>query len=358
MNFSPEFALALECCRWNFPSAARPPIDPPKGVDWPHFLRLVRFHRIQGLVWAALGKAGLPASAASALSADARVVAALNLKPAAECWTLADAFAKAGIDLLFVKGLTLSALAYRDPFVKMSSDIDILVEQDAVERSAGILHDLGFRAVVPSASTSAAVAKWHVRNKESAWVNRDNGLVVELLTRLADNARLIPDIGMRSPRQLVPIGGGRVLPTLAIDELLSYLFVHGAGSAWFRLKWIADVAAILAGMDADAVERIYRFARASTAGRAPAQALLLANRLFGLELAPALREELGRDAINRILLKVAVHELLKVDEPTSRLGGTAIFHLTRPLLLEGWRFALGEVSRQVQDVAGRRLPFR
>lgn len=358
MKFAPEFVLALECCRRNFPSAVSGPIRPVAGLDWPRFIDLVRFHGIEALAWGALADADLPESAASILAADAKAIAAENLRAAAESSVLCSAFGTAGVDLLFVKGVTLSRLAYGDPFIKTSSDIDILVKTEDIEKAANLLHDLGFRALVPAGASLSAIVRWHEASKESAWIKSDTGQVVELHTRLVDNERLIPGIGMSSPRQQVELGQGRTLPTLCADELAAYLFVHGACSAWYRLKWIADVSAILGGMDAGEIERFYRFARAQTAGRAAAQALLLANRLFGLQVSSTLQDELNRDPVNRMLAEVALRKLMKAQEPTERLGGTAIFHLSRPFLLEGWGFAVNDLGRQIQDIVRRRLFFR
>lgn len=52
---------------------------------------------------------------------------------------------------------------------------------------------------------------------------------------------------MESARQLVEVACGIELPTLARDEPSAHLCVHGASSAWFRLKWITDLAALIDG---------------------------------------------------------------------------------------------------------------
>src|SRR6185295_8903936 len=65
----PEFALLLRCCQWNF--AERPDERPELSgtLDWPHFVELARFHRVQGLAWNALAQGTAPPDAAEALSA-------------------------------------------------------------------------------------------------------------------------------------------------------------------------------------------------------------------------------------------------------------------------------------------------
>ena len=362
MEISPEFALALACCRWSFAGDRGSDITRLSAeVDWPAFLRLIRRHRVQGLVAQALQKSQVspPDALAKAIGQDAVGIAERNLRCAADSFRLRDEFAKAEIPLLFVKGLTLSALAYGDAYVKMSSDIDVLIAPDAVDPAAAILTGVGYRLAIPAVEAgSPALARWHKRNKESVWHKPQGGLTIELHTALANNPMLIPAIGMSSPIQEVQIGPTHSLPTLSTEDLFAYLCVHGASSGWFRLKWIADLAALLHRSGAEATEHLYRSARTATAGRAPSQALLLADRLFGTPLPAGLRSGLMRDPVNRVLVTLALRELLKTTEPTQRPLGTAVLHLMQPLLLEGWKFKLDEAGRQFTDIAQRRLFFR
>ncbi len=353
VTFAPEFQLALDCCRWNFTAGGGAPVAPPPGLDWSRFVELVRFHRIQGLARSALAVGTPPDEALDELFADSRTIAAANLKAAAHCALLHEALRAAGIDVLFIKGLTLSALAYGDAFLKMSSDIDILVDPENVGPAAAVLRRTGHRLVVPR--EDADVIRWHGTSKESSWLHAKSGLYVELHSALVDNPRLIPGIGMSSPRQEVPIGGVGTLPTLATDELVAYLFVHGASTAWFRLKWIADISALLHRRGPAEAERLYRFARNRRAGRAPAQALLLAGRLFALPLPPGVQDDIERDRLNRLLAASALRQMENAREPTERIAGTIPMRLSKAFLMKGAAFPVAELARQVADVARRRF---
>src|SRR3954447_24445908 len=85
MRTSREFRLVAECCGSAFAQATRPTTSGGK-VNWPLFLRLARFHRVQGLVWKAVDELDLeiPDEARRALSNDAFEVAAANLCSARE----------------------------------------------------------------------------------------------------------------------------------------------------------------------------------------------------------------------------------------------------------------------------------
>lgn len=354
MRRTAELDLALACCRRGFAGDSDAALrDLANGIDWPRFVRLARRHRVQGLIAQALRKSRIPVPAASEseISKDALEIAERNVRSAAECTRLLQQFSDARVPLLFIKGLTLSALAYGDPFLKMGVDIDILVPAESITRSAEILAGAGYRLAIPSTEPSpGGVSMWHATHKESLWVNPESGIGIDLHTRLSDNRALIPAIGMTSQRQEVEVGAGRSLPTLETDDLFAYLCVHGASSAWFRMKWIADLAAFVHTAGNGDTERLYRHAVARGAGRAPAQALLLAERLSLLDLPPALRTELRADLVNRLLAGAAFRLIAHDRAPTERVLGTLPIHWTQPLLLKAWGFKLSEAGRQVREI--------
>jgi hypothetical protein len=351
-----DFQLLVECCRSAFTGGTPRRLDELGAtVDWPRFLRAARFHRVQGLVWKCLSAndAGQPNDVASALAGDAEDIAASSLRSAVECRRLRQAFDDAGIALLFVKGLTVGTLAYANPALKAAIDIDLLVSRDELEKSAQLLLEQGYRLVIPQ-TTSAGdrLLLWHRRRKESVW-GSDDALPIDLHTRLADQPRLIPAIDVRSPRQIVEVANGVELPTLARDELFAYLCVHGASSAWFRLKWITDLAAILHGLDASEIERGYLRSQELGAGRAAAQALLLADELYGSLRGSGLKETLRNDRASRWLAAIALRQLAgraEPREPTETFLGTAWIHLSQLLLMPGPRFAFSEAVRQILAV--------
>lgn len=347
MPASPEFWLTVACCRWAFDHSAEPEIS--DDVDWDRFMRLARFHRVQGLVSDCLRSTDtpVPSAVADALGADTESIVAANLHIAAECRELRSEFETAGISLLFVKGLTVGALAYPKPLLKMGWDIDLLIGPDRLADAVELLRRRGYRQVVPTEGTDAQ--SWHRRRKESEW-SLGPGLHVELHTRLADNVRLIPRLNVNSPRQLVQIMPGTSLPTLAGDELFAYLCVHGASSAWFRLKWITDLAAILHRVEAQGIERLYERSQKLGAGRAAAQALLLADNLYGSLRGTDLRSKLERDWTGRRLAAAAYRQVALNDtEPTAALLGTARIHWTQLLLKPGLGFKVSELARQIRD---------
>ena len=285
------------------------------------------------------------------LAHEALGIAEENLRATLASRQLLEAFGSSGIPLLFMKGLTLGALAYGNPALKAAIDIDLLIDPKDLGQAAAVLRGCDFQLVTPDASVGDRILlNWHGTWKESVWAKASRPLQLDLHTRLADNPRLIPGIDVHSPRQLVDIGNGIRLPTLATDELFAYLAVHGASSAWFRLKWIADFAGFIHRCAPANLESLHCRSQELGAGRAAGQALLLADELFGtLADSPRLRGELRRDRVTIRLFRSALRLLTaKPVEPTERRWGTLPIHRSQFGLLPGLGYKLSEISSRVR----------
>lgn len=365
MRLPREFRLVAACCRWP-PSPARDEAVAAAAagpVDWGLATRVAERHRVEGLVWNALRQAeiAVPAEAGERLQAAAGRIARQNLLLAAESLRLAARLEEAGIRFLFVKGVALGALVYGSVGPKMGWDIDLLVPLAEVEAAAVVLEAAGYRLDLPAGpGARETLPRFHEYWKESVWKSADGTLTVELHTRLSDNPALLPEVGPDSPVQLVEVAKGKVLPTLGPDELFAYLAVHGASSAWFRLKWIADVAALLAAAPPAEIERLYRRSQQLGAGRASAQALLLCRRLFDTPLPTALAAELWADRTNRWLVALALRMLagraLATELHHMRFG-TLFIHLMQFGLVPGLGFKLGELGRQLATPEDKLAPL-
>ena len=345
-----EFAMAAACCRWTYSGEDADEVRTlAKAVDWGAFLHICRRHRVQGLACHALSglQVALPAPVQIALAGDARRIADQGLRAARESARLASAFQAAGVPLLFLKGLPVGKLAYGNPFLKMSSDIDVLVHPSDVARAATVFGELKYGLDLPSEPSS--LVRWHGSRKESVWRGGDN-LTVELHSRVADQPELLPTIDASSPSQIVNIAPGVDLATLADEELFAYLCVHGASSAWFRLKWITDLAALLHGREAADIDRVHARSQQLGAGRAAAQALLIAEQLYGVSLSPALAGQL-RTPVNRWLAGLAL-DAIRHGEPTRRPLGTWTIHLTQFFLKSGIRYKFAELGRHARAATG------
>jgi hypothetical protein len=351
-----EFAVAAACCRWP-PSAAREEaVRAAAGnvQDWDSALRTVRRHRVEGLAHDGLKQAGVapPPAVAAALAKAAASIARDNLGFAAEAARLDRVMREAGVDFLFVKGVTLNRLAYGTLALKKAIDIDMVVDPTGYEDAIAAVEAAGYRCVQPREGAGLAeILDWAKRTKHSIWVR--GPILLELHTAFVDSDRMLRGVTIASPRQQVEVAKGIALSTLARDELFAYLAVHGATHAWSRLKWLADIAAF-ALREPGSLESLYRRSLALGAGRSGGQALLLAHQLLALPLPEALVEELRGDGAVRYLTRVALDAMAGAGdrELDEMVLGTAAIHLSHLRLQKGLGFKLHEIRRKLRSGEG------
>ncbi|WP_374147739.1 nucleotidyltransferase family protein [Sphingomonas sp. 28-63-12] len=283
-------------------AAAAAPIDPDRLLD------LAQVHRVEGLIEQALRDAGvaLPDAAQAVLSARAGQRRHQLMALAVEETRVATAFAAAGIDCLFLKGATLAVRAHGSLGAKSSKDIDMLIDPGDIDAAVRLLQTAGYRLCLFDGRLDERTAgRWIAAKKETSWVNDRRRIELELHVTLADGPRLIPAIGMHSPRQPIAFVPGKPVETLADVELFAYLCVHGTGHGWERLKWLADLAALIE-TTAIPVENLHDQAVAMGAGRCPRVALYLAATLLGTDLPPTVRDAIRRDRLSRGLIRMAL----------------------------------------------------
>jgi len=301
---SPELALAAACCRWP-PSPERDAVvraAAGETIDWPRFAKVLARHRITALAWAGLTGAGIrpPVKVAEPLKAMTARETHRSLAMAAEVAKLQKACDAAGLPCAFVKGASLAALVYGDAGIKKSHDIDMLTTPQAAVAVRALLEDLGYRLTIPSDLDAARFQILVDHDKEAGFVHATTRHMVDLHWRLLDQDWVLPGLDVNAATRRVNLGGVSVR-TLPDDSLFAYLCVHGAAHAWSRLKWSVDLNAFLSSRTPEVVEGLYHAAVAMGAGRAPALALILCQRLYGLKLAPTLAEALKRDTMAHAL---------------------------------------------------------
>lgn len=334
VNASPlsrELRFVGACCRQGgaLPSSACDELP----LDWSRVAAIAARHRVESLVIAGITRSGHcpDPGAAGKLEQASRHYRVMAVRIAAEAVRLGRHFGAADIDWLVVKGPPLAVLAYGNPSLKMSRDLDLLVGAADVAAACAILVRAGYRRLVPGAQVSdAQLPIWMCHSKDITWQHKETGVLVELHARLFANPTLLPGVGLGSARQEVEVSPGIALPTLGREPLLLYLAAHGAVSGWARLKWLADYAALVSDP-----ERAFRAAEAAGIGRCAAQGLLLAHELLGQRLAPLLAAELRADSGVRRLVTVG-RRLLTGRFETEEIDWSS----REPLALEFSQFLL------------------
>jgi hypothetical protein len=233
-----------------------------------------------------------------------------------------------------------------------------LVPPGCAELALRVLEGNGYALALPAKTLNAVQRRALIRyGREIELVDARNNLKVELQWRVVDNPLLLKGIDAHAATQHVILAEGVMLRTLAPDDLFAYLCVHGARHSWSRLKWLADLNALLVSTHAD-IEHVYSYAQRIGAGACAGQALLLCERLLGLTLPAALAEELATDKRHQKLVAIAMQAMRAPNTADPGIRGVICEVRNQFLLGRGFRFYLTQCRLALVGVADIvRLPL-
>jgi hypothetical protein len=200
--------------------------------------------------------------------------------------------------------------------------------------------------------------------KDLGFVHKSTGVQIELHWRLFLNPYTMAEDSIMEASRVVPLTASEGLRTLGEEDLFAYLCMHGALHWWYRLKWLADVNALLASASEDGVARLVRAAEVRGAGRAAAQALVLCRRLLGTPLPDRLMATIAKGATVRWLEATALRAMTAGQgelEPREERFGTTRGSLSTFLFGRSWRYRLAELNLLLTnqtDVLTMPLPTR
>jgi hypothetical protein len=336
-------------------------------IDWPRFLRVVRRHQVIGLVHEGLAQArpDLPPRIAGEIGAQAAALVRENLAMAREALRIQLLFDDAHLPVLFVKGTALAVLAFGNLGLRAGQDIDLLVAEETLPAATALILHAGYRRFDPPPHISDAQLRLVMPlRKDLGFVHQATGLRIELHWRLFLNPHAMAEASIMTAPRVVPLAGAAGLRTLGEEDLFAYLCMHGALHWWNRLKWLADINALLASTPEDGVEHLVRAAEARGAKRAAAQALLLCRRVLGTALPTQLMATLGKSVMVRWLEATALNAMTMGQgerDPHDAPFGTTRGSLSTFILNRSWRYRLAELGTHLTnqaDVLAVPLPER
>jgi Uncharacterised nucleotidyltransferase/Transglutaminase-like superfamily len=285
--YSPEFDLVLACLRWpqetvdgdRIRSLAQQPIR------WPRLLEIVDHHKVVPLFSRnldAFAPGYMPDEQAAVLRANSVANAHTCLGRTAELVALHRLFREQQIDLRIFKGIPLAIAAFQDLTLRDAGDIDLLVAEKDIFRAGEILQSQGYVRFEPqSRLTPHRLRSYLAHQKDFSYEHPAAGIVIDLHWRLFRNSFLPANARLEEVGEdWINLGSERI-PTLPPLRLLLYLCVHGALDGWLRLKWLADIGALLHTMTPEQLNAAATAAAEQQALPQFSAALLLCHDLLG-----------------------------------------------------------------------------
>ncbi len=245
MDMLPEFRLFCLALRMPFsvPDSEALREAATAEIDWDAIVAGARRHRVAPILCARLPDCStVPAPVFAKLKRQAVSAMQRSLGQIAEIHRLHEAFTQAGIRILFLKGVALSAQLYGDGTKRDAGDIDVLAESEMFGAAAELVERLGYRH--HEYARSPRQRRHYARLiKDVEFRHARTDARLELHHRLTDYPSLlaIDFDALWRERDEVQLGD-RVIPTLPRAVLPVYLCAHGAGHSWERLRWLVDFA--------------------------------------------------------------------------------------------------------------------
>ena len=186
--------------------------------------------------------------------------------------------------------------------------------------------------------------------KDFGFYHQTAGIRLELHWRLFLNQYAMSSNSPQLNSRVVPVAGGMGIRTLGEEDLFAYLCVHGALHSWNRLKWLADVNALIGSMSEHEFGRLFCAAESQGAARPVAQAMLLRNEIFGWPVPRAIADKLGKGVAMRWLKATAFDAMRAGHEerqPNEVRFGTTRGSLSTLLLRPSWRYRAAEFKARL-----------
>jgi hypothetical protein len=288
------------------------------GPDWTEYLRLVKRHRTPALSCAALSRVpGLEVPQPAKQELQERSDAC-RMEAVKHCLLLAEVlkgFNRTGIPAMPFKGQILSFELYGDAGLRQARDLDLAVAREDLARAQVCLENMGWQldssTWFPLSSRQWESFLQHEHHLD--FVHSRAGRMLELHWRNQWETQGLASA--RWARSISSVWQGCSIVAMDSSELTFYLCSHGGDHAWFRAKWLGDLARAHALGQLD-WEAALGEARKTGQERVLLVGLRLLDEVYGFS-PPVLTGNPSVD-LPSLLIETPLSALMEAQEPESR----------------------------------------
>lgn len=212
------------------------------GIDWPEFSRLVRLHGVHPFVYdrlRSMPSEGIPQENLDGMRGSCQTNIYRNLVHSRQLIRILRALRDQGIDALPMKGITLALLAYRDPDLRRSGDIDLLVRPGDLSQVVSILENEGFSAHLPFSGSAWSVLMHRIKGSDT--FSARGALDIDLHWRISDLLSRYPMEEDLFRNRITVDLFSHAVPSLSPEDTLVFLSLHGTKHLWQEIRWIVDI---------------------------------------------------------------------------------------------------------------------
>lgn len=324
---TPADESLLRLVRRSWDADAPRPALAGNAVDWTGVVETALNHGVAGLLCRSLRQLpqeDVPADIAGAAGVYLEDADAEGAWRIAHLFDVLDVLTSEAIPALAFKGPVLGVLAYSSATARPSRDIDILLHRADMARGVAALASLGYH---PDERFPPRIMDGYYETYGQVTLHAIGRTPVDLHWMFAPKA-LAVELDMRGLwNRATPVEiAGRSVPSLSLEDTLIAACLHGSKEKWWRLLWVADVAALIKrqpDLDWSALCR-----RADEAGvhRMLLLGLALARDLFASDLPPKTRDAIEHDAQCLTLVQESRQRLFDATTPVGSVNDFSRYH--------------------------------
>lgn len=324
-SITPADALLLRLVKWDWDGSPWPADSIDDATDWTAVVQRALHHGVAELLCRSLRRlqAGeapeniVAAAAAYLENADAR-----GAERVAQLFSVLDTLNDSNIPAMPFKGPVLGVLAHANAGVRPSRDLDVLVRRADMGPAVSALAALGYRL---SDSLSPRITEACFESYGQDILSAEGRYPVEPHWAFAPRALAVDlDLdGLWSRAQPLNLAGRSVL-TLSLEDSLLTACLHGGKEKWWRLLWVADVAAFIHRHPALDWTAVMERAQASGMRRLLLLGLAMARDLFSSVMPPYVERAIDEDRRCLELVQMSRRHLFAPDQDVG-----SVHHLSR-----------------------------
>ncbi len=277
-------------------------------LDWDYLFRLARRHAVVSLVFNRLQLSAaevVPANHLLKFRQYFQENAARNVLLTAELGRLIKVLADHGIEAIPYKGPALAEFAYGNQAFRRYVDLDLMVRKDDASKAMDVLLGQNYELSIGEEQRQLLL-----RTQHNAQFRREQKrLIVELHWEVASHlfAEAVTAEDLWQSLTTIELNGQKI-KTLAPEDLVFSLCVHGSRHLWEGLLWICDVGWIVARHELD-WESLLERSRSANSERMFLLGLNLAQELLKIQLPSVIEQAITEDSSIRKLSNVVVESL-------------------------------------------------
>ena len=254
-----------------------------QDVDWEYLFLTAGYHGLIPLLHKHLAADLAPIKTRSRLKLQsvANVQNILHLH--AKQLKLQRLFEDNKIPIAIFKGSVLSQMAYGEIALRQAGDIDVLISRADFQRARQLLESLGYQ--MTPALTDAQLNSHLASHCEIQFVRDDWFTVVDLHWALAPKNFVFKLETDDVLSRLQPVSlAGTEIQTLATEDLILYLSMHGAKHLWRAVEWITSLAELIRAAESITWDTVIQRAENAHATRMLALGLRLVERVSDVKI--------------------------------------------------------------------------